>query len=192
MNRAEQVEKTESGTALLYGVIFAFMATHRTPEEITVRASGRQSQRATESDDRDIELLGVCYTNVKNKSSKDEDTVLLPTDRKKYAIRDQCTFMTRLEKQHKKRLVSNHRVYCTYSETQSEWDRLYQQLILENQSPEKLIVVSYGLDAHAVLEQVFTATCHENITMESQYMNALYDVRVGVTPTVRVTDAAKR
>eukprot|EP00041_Stephanoeca_diplocostata_P014863 m.280978 g.280978 ORF g.280978 m.280978 type:complete len:257 (+) comp19833_c0_seq11:244-1014(+) len=141
----------------------------------------------------DLELLGVCYTNVRNRNC--DDSALLPTDRKRFNICDQCTFITRLHRQHKKRLVSNDRVYCTFTETDEQWDTFCDKLREEHQASDKQIMVAYGKSAATVLEQMFTAKAistkrNHNIVMESQYTPAIYDVRVGVTPEVRVTQEA--
>lgn len=173
---------------------------HAVTYAVKTRLASAEETQASESDECDIELLAVCYTHVMNKISVNDtpgDTALLPTDRKEYAICDNCTFITRLEKQHKKRLVSTNRVYCTYSETQSEWDTFNTQLIHENQTPQTQIMVSYGADAKALMQQAFTAKAIKSkrnyeTVMESQYSPALYDVRVGERPNVRVTDAASQ
>eukprot|EP00041_Stephanoeca_diplocostata_P014862 m.280975 g.280975 ORF g.280975 m.280975 type:complete len:257 (+) comp19833_c0_seq10:244-1014(+) len=146
----------------------------------------------------DLELLGVCYTNVRNRNC--DDSALLPTDRKRFNICDQCTFITRLHRQHKKRLVSNDRVYCTFTETDEQWDTFCDKLKVDpkklKKCPDMQIMIAYGKSAENVLKQMYTAktisTKNENSTvLQSQYTSAINDVGVGVIPSVNITLAAQ-
>eukprot|EP00041_Stephanoeca_diplocostata_P014861 m.280929 g.280929 ORF g.280929 m.280929 type:complete len:266 (+) comp19833_c0_seq1:348-1145(+) len=183
--RAERLGRPAIVTALLHAVAFVFI-----PRNLQASPDTRSDHNENEGD---VEVLGACYTNVRNRNC--DDSALLPTDRKRFNICDQCTFITRLQRQHKKRLVSNDRVYCTFTETDEQWDTFCDKLREEHQASDKQIMVAYGKSAATVLEQMFTAKAistkrNHNIVMESQYTPAIYDVRVGVTPEVRVTQEA--
>lgn len=192
--RAEKVAmKNDPSAAALFAVIFAVVKLRIDPKDTVHHDTSQGSGEESVSDEEyGIELLGICYTNVQNNS---KSTALLPTDHNRFSICDQCTFITRLEKYHKKRLVSNHRLYCTNAETQYEWSRFCELLIRWYETPDKQIMMSYGSNAkalmkHALTAKTATAKNDGKTVLESQYTPALYDVPVGVIPIVNVTKAA--
>eukprot|EP00041_Stephanoeca_diplocostata_P014864 m.280958 g.280958 ORF g.280958 m.280958 type:complete len:266 (+) comp19833_c0_seq6:348-1145(+) len=188
--RAERLGRPAIVTALLHAVAFVFI-----PRNLQASPDTRSDHNENEGD---VEVLGACYTNVRNRNC--DDSALLPTDRKRFNICDQCTFITRLQRQHKKRLVSNDRVYCTFTETDEQWDTFCDKLKVDpkklKKCPDMQIMIAYGKSAENVLKQMYTAktisTKNENSTvLQSQYTSAINDVGVGVIPSVNITLAAQ-